>query len=78
MSSSIIFENLDVKDFCLKNGRYGSYLQINNINVAIPSEFKTKINKDNLTKEIAEMLFKLKIMKDLQKEIVSNCKSELN
>ena len=70
----IRLENIDIKDFCLKNGRYGPYLQINNINVAIPSEFKNKLNKDNLTKEIAEIFLKLKLIKGLEGNLINNFK----
>ena len=53
MNFSIIFSDIEIHNFSLKNGRYGTYLLINGLNVAIPAEFKTKLNKDNFTKELA-------------------------
>ena len=64
----------------LQVGRYGAYIQINNIsnnNVCILSELKNKLSQNNINKEIVENLFKLKIMKEHAKQLISNCKSEL-
>ena len=76
MISSIIFENIDINEFSLKNGRYGAYLSINGLNVAIPTEFKKKIDENNFTKEITLLFFKLKLLKDLNKNICNDCKIE--
>ena len=66
----------------LKVGRYGAYIQINNNNdnnnnVSNLSELKNKLSQNNINKEIVENLFKLKIMKEHAKQLISNCKSEL-
>lgn len=77
--NQIKFEIEPINEFCLKTGRYGTYIQINNNNnVSIPQDLKTKLNKGNINPNVVESLYKLKLMKELTKQLINNCKSELD
>ncbi len=73
----IKFEIEDIQNFELKNGRYGTYIQINYNNVSIPSDLRNQLNKNNINKRVVENLFKLKIMKVHTKKLINDCKTEL-
>ena len=52
------FDLLQIKEFELKNGRYGPYVQINRIhNISIPHDMKISIDKHNLSLDVVTILY---------------------